>query len=259
MEQFKKDTIETEIDIRELFLAIKAKILVIILVTLISGVGGFLFFKMFVTPMYQSSSRVMVMNKQQDGSTTISDVSISTQLTQDYMYLITGRAVLDQVIAELELDMSADQLKNSISVTTLTGTRILQISVTNQEAILARDIANAVAEASVSNIKDVMEMDIVNFYEKAIVQNSPVSPNTTRNAVIAAILGFIISCGIVVVLDILDDTIKNNDDIENYLGISVLGMIPIIESETTKEVATKKRLKAKNDSKKPLKVGGQNA
>ena len=133
-----------------------------------------------------------------------------------------------------------------ISVNIQNDTRIISITVTDTSPTRAQDIANAVRVAASSHIYDVMDIEAVNVVDYANLPEKPSSPKTKRNIIIGALLGFILAIGIITVVYILDDTIKTPDDIEKYLGLSVLGSIPYDENEDT----SKKKRKNKKSRKK---------
>jgi capsular polysaccharide biosynthesis protein len=228
---------EVEIDLREIFGLLLNKAGVIILTAILGAVIAFAFTKLLITPMYQSSTQIYVMNNKSDTSQiTVTDLQSSSYLTKDYMILVTSRPVLEQVIADMQLDMTTGELAGKISVTTPTDTRILTITVTDSDPILAKNIADSVREASKTQIQSVLDVETVNTVEEANLSETPVSPNLKKNIFIGFLLGFILAVAVVIIRFVLDDTIKTQDDIEKYLGMSVLGIIPAIETgEQTKK------------------------
>lgn len=223
-----KETREIEIDVKELFLVLINKLWVIILVGIIFTLGTFCISKFVIHPMYESSTGIYILNKQDaNSSITYSDLQTGSQLTQDYMTLVTSRPVMEQVISQLDLKMKYEELVNLITVDNPTNTRILNITVNYEDPYKAKEIADAVREASAAHITEVMDIDKVNIVEEANVPDAPSSPNIVRNCIIGAILGIIIACFIILLVYFLDDTIKTPDDVEKYLGLSVLSSIPM--------------------------------
>jgi len=134
------------------------------------------------------------------------------------------------------LSMNTDELTGMLTVSAITDTRILKITVTNQDPYLARSIAIAVREAASVHIRDVMNIESLNVVEDANLPESPSSPNVTRNALLGGILGIVSSVLILFVVFMLDDTIKTAEDVERYLEVSVLASIPV-----SKAVSKRKR------------------
>ena len=116
---------EVEIDLRQIFSVILSKIVVIILVGVIFGLVALIGSKMLIKPTYESTTSLYVLNRQSQGTTTYSDLQSSTQLTQDYVVLVTSRSVTEKVISELKLDMTNEEIVKMINVNTPTNTRVL--------------------------------------------------------------------------------------------------------------------------------------
>lgn len=215
-----------EIDLKEIFIVILKKIEIITLVGILSGVGGYLYSNYVVEKQYQSSTKIYVNSRQDNSTLTYTDVETGRQLTKDYVELIKSRPVLEEVINKLKLNIDANTLKNMISVEVPIDTRILNITVTSRDPNESKKIADAIRKASSSHITNVMDIQTVSVVEEANLPEYPSSPNTKEYTIIAAGLGLFISMFIIILLYVLDDTIKNTDDVEKYLGVSVLGIIP---------------------------------
>lgn len=232
---------ELTIDLGELFGVLWNKAYIIILAGIVLAFAAFAWTQLFITPKYTATTSMYMLTKT-DGSSgvTSTDLQTGTQLTQDYMELAKSRSVLEKVIATLNLDMTAEELGSSITTENTENTRILTIKVENEDPELARDIANALREAASNKIKDIMDIDAVNTIEEANLPTSPSSPSVMKNTAIGAFLGILLSAGIIILIFILDDTVKTPDDVENYLGLNVLTSIPIQEGEE-KVKRTKRR------------------
>lgn len=237
---------ELTIDLGELFSALWGRIYIIILAGIVAAFAAFAYTQLFITPKYTSTTSMYMLTKSDSGTgLTTSDLQTGTQLTQDYMELAKSRSVLEKVIATLNLDMTVDELSNSITTANTENTRIMTIEVENEDPELARDIADTLRETASSTIKDIMDIDAVNTIEEANLPTSPSSPSVMRNTAIGALLGILISAGIIILIFILDDTVKTPDDVENYLGLNVLTSIPIQEGEE-KAKRTRKRTTRRN-------------
>ena len=228
MEQKTQQHDEIVIDLGELFALVLRKIWLIIAVGLVVALGAYLLSKYAITPKYQSTTKVYVMNKQNEGAgITYSDLQSSTQLTKDYMTLVTSRPVIEQVNAELGLDMKYKQMVDMISVKNPDNTRILSITVEYTDPFMAKKIADAIHIASADHIKSVMDIDQVNVVEEANIPEEQSSPNTLKNTILGGFIGVVITTIIICLIFILDDTIKTPDDVEKHLGLSVLSTIPV--------------------------------
>ena len=216
---------EVEIDLREILQALKRKILLILMVALIGGCGAGAYTQFMMTPIYSSTSSMLVLSKETT-LTSLADLQLGASLTSDYTVLITSTPVLEQVIENLKLDMTAEDLRKTISINNPTDTRILEITVNNADSALAKEIVDEVANVSSSFIGDKMEVVPPKIIEVGKIATIRTSPSVKKNAEIGFLLGFVACAAIVVVLTIMDDTIKTEEDIEKYLGISVLAKVP---------------------------------
>ncbi len=174
----------------------------------------------------------MVLNKQDNNTLTSADMQTSTQLTKDYAELIQSRTVLEGVIAQLNLDMTYKEMLNKVSVETSSDSRIVSISVTDEDPYTASEIANAVRDMAAEHIQSVMDIEAVNVVDTANIPNEKASPSLAKNGVIGGLLGVIIAMAAVIIIYLTNDTIKVEEDVERYLGLSVLGSIPFSEKES---------------------------
>lgn len=234
---------EIEIDLKQLFFAWWDKKWIILLTGIVLALAAFVVTKLFITPTYTSESSIYVMNTTNDQLTS-SDVSVSTSLTADYEVMVKSRGIMEQVIENLNLSISANDLSEKISITNKTNTRVLNISVTDSDPYLAKQIVDEVAKTSREQLMEWMGVDITIFATGNVAQY-PSAPSVKMNTVLAGLIGVFLSSLIVIIFYFLDDTIKTPEDVEKYLGVSVLGSIPISEDEKQKNKKSKKRVSAK--------------
>lgn len=219
---------EIEIDLRELFYVLLGKIWIIILVTAL-GLGisaGYT--TAFVKPVYSSTSWMYVLSKS-TSITSLTDLQMGTSLTQDYQVFITSRPVVDQVIQELELNMTCGQLVNTISVENPTNSRFLKITVQHNDPYMAKTIVDKLSDISSECMGDIMETQGPNVLDYGHVAETPTSPSLMKNAAIGAVLGFVLSVACIIVIYLMNDAIQTTEDVEKYLGINTLGLIPLEE------------------------------
>ena len=234
----------TEIDLLELFFVLWSRAVIIILVVLFTAILGFMYSYFLVTPQYESTTKIYILNKNESSTVTYSDVQLGTQLTKDYKELINSRYVLEEVINSLGLDTTYDSLKNKINVTTPSDTRIVSITVTDPDAVLAMNIANAVRETASAHIENVMDIDAVNVVETANMPTEKASPSYSKFTLIGGVAGAFLVCVVVIIGHLMDDTIKTSEDVERYLGLSTLGTIPIMEDADGSSSRKKKKKNA---------------
>ena len=221
----KKEIRKDQIDLLELFYALKKRILVIIVAALAGALIALAYTKLLVTPLYSATATMLVLSNETT-STSLSDLQLGSQLTTDYSRLITSHSVLQQVIENLGLDMSPNSLESSISTNNPSGTRIMEITVTNPDAKLAQELATEVGKISAEFIGEQMEISPPKIIEEAELPTAPVSPNVNRNVMVGAMAGIVIVAGVICLMVIMDDTIKSEDDIVQYLGVPALASIP---------------------------------
>lgn len=217
---------EMEIDLRDLLYLIKSKIWIILLSGIIIASAAGLFSSFMITPIYTSTTKLYILSK----TTTLSslaDLQIGTQLTQDYMVLVKSRPVVTQVIKNLGLNMSYEEMAGIITTSNPSNTRILSITANYPDPYLAKKIVDEFATVSATQIAEIMDADKPTIVEEGYMQSYPSSPNTKMNIVIGGVLGVFIASGIIIFLYILDDTIKDSEDVEKYLGMTTLALIPI--------------------------------
>lgn len=260
---------EIEIDVRSLFATILNRLFVIILIGILVGGVAFVYTKFFISPQYVATTKVYILSKQDPDQKTLttSDIAFASYLAKDYETLLTTRPVLQEVKKELNLDMSTDALEKMITVNVETDTRIMEISVTNTDPKLAKKIADKVREVANERLKVIMDdLEPVRSVDEAELPTTPASPNVKRNTMMGFIAGFGISLLVVIILFILDDTIKTPDDIEKRLGVSVLAAIPLKSEESSRRSSygygygssAPKDKKKKKKEKKSDKVAAKN-
>ncbi len=219
---------EIEIDLRELFYVLLSKIWIIILATAL-GLGiAAVYTTAFVKPVYSSTSWMYVLSKS-TSITSLTDLQMGTSLTQDYQVFITSRPVIDQVIDELELDMSTNELISNITVENPTNSRFLKITVQNHDARMAKTIVDRISDVSKDQMGEIMETQGPNILDYGHIPETPTSPSLTKNAMIGAVLGFVLAAAIIIVIYLMNDAIQTTEDVEKYLGMNTLGLIPLEE------------------------------
>lgn len=221
-----------EIDLLELFFELLAHWKMIAASTILTGVIAALVSLFLMTPLYQSTSALYVLSKS-TSITSLADVQLGTNLTNDYVVVSTGRPVLEQVIKNLDLDMTYAQLKSTIQIDNPSNSRILEITVTNSDPKKAKLIADETAEVISAFIAEKMDQDPPTIIQRGYSDGNPVSPNKSKNTILGALLGMIVACGIVTLSFLLNDTVMTEEDITKKLGLNVLGVIPYEEEEKT--------------------------
>ncbi len=200
------------------------------------GMGALIFTKLTTTPTYTSSTKMYVLSRGQSASdVTSSDLQLSAVLASDYAQLIKDRTVTESVIAELGLSMNSAALASKISVDMPGQGRIITISVTDTDPYMAAKLATTVRDTAATHIKEVMDSEAVNVVEEANIPEGQTMFNYKKNGLAGIVLGMAVAIGIIMLQYMMNDTIKNAEDVERYLGLSLLGSIPIMENERRKK------------------------
>lgn len=225
-----RDNDEMEIDLLQLFYALKKKIWFILAAMIIGGGLAGAYSKFLITPQYSSTSMMYILSKETT-LTSLADLQIGSQLTEDYKVIVNSRPVLGEVIDSLALDMSYEQLLAKVSIGNPTDTRILTVTVTDPDPYRAKAIVDCVAETASDYIGEIMEMIPPKIIENGTVATRKTSPSNGKNAVLGALVGMVLVCGVIVIQVIMNDTVRTEEDVERYLGLTVLASVPLREGE----------------------------
>lgn len=223
---------ELEINLGEIVALIFSRLWIVLFIGILGALSMMIVSKFLLAPVYSTTTQVYVLNRQDQNSNslTAADLQSGSQLSKDYMEIITSRTVLEQVIEQLDLeDMEVGGLKGMISVSAPQDTRSIYITVNDTDAYRAQQIANKVREVAAIRICDIMKVEAVNVVDEAYIPTAPSSPNVLKNTLFGGIAGVAVAIAIIVIGFLMDDTIKTSDDVEKYLGLSVLGSIPVLE------------------------------
>ena len=223
-----KDQNTLEIDVFQLFRTLWKRKLVILLVAIITSSVAFAYSTFVIKPEFTSTTRIYVVNRNQGEKSglTNQDLQAGSYLVKDYKEIILSQDVLSTVISELKLPGTTAELSKSVSVSVPTDTRIVSITVKNSDPNQASRIANTLREVAAEKIIAVTKVSDVTTLEEAEVPKSPSSPNIRRNVMLSFFAGVIVMVIIVVFVEVLDDRVKKPEDIEEVMGLSLLGVVP---------------------------------
>ena len=217
-----------EIDVLSLLKTIWKRKFLIILTALLTGILALGYSVFIAKPTYKSTTRIYVVNRQQGENPTLTnqDLQAGSYLVKDYKEIILSQDVLASVISELKLSGSPSDLASKVTVTVPTDTRIVSITVTHADPAETSRIANTLREVAAEKIIAVTKVSDVTTLEEAETPKTPSSPNIRRNTIIGVLAGGILMVFVVVIVEILDDRVKKPEDIEETLGMTLLGVIP---------------------------------
>ena len=242
-----------EIDLVELLGVILHNLWIIIVSGVIVAAAALLVSYFIITPKYESVTKIYVISKTNADTMTYSDLQAGSTLTKDYKELVKSRPVLEEVLAETGIDVELKDLEEQITVEVPTDTRIVSITVEDKDPYEARIIADSVRIAASKHIREVMDTEAVNVVEEASLPIEKSSPSILMNTAIGYAVGLFLAIAIVIINYIMDDTIKTPDDVEKFLGVSVLGSIPYSENDLSDKAEMERYEKKKKQRKKKQK------
>ncbi len=242
-----------EIDLVELLGVILHNLWIIIVSGVIVAAVALLVSYFIITPKYESVTKIYVISKTNADTMTYSDLQAGSTLTKDYKELVKSRPVLEEVLAETGIDVELKDLEEQITVEVPTDTRIVSITVEDKDPYEARIIADSVRIAASKHIQEVMDTEAVNVVEEASLPIEKSSPSILKNTAIGYAVGLFLAIAIVIINYIMDDTIKTPDDVEKFLGVSVLGSIPYSENDLSDKAEMERYEKKKKQRKKKQK------
>lgn len=229
---------EETIDLREYFDIIRKRMWIIAVITvgciLVSAVVSFFILK----PVYEASTTLMVNKAKNQENSVINyeDVMLNQKLAITYGEIVKSRAVLERVIFDLNLDVNYEALKKQIIVLPVKDTEIMNITVQDKNPKLAKKIANKIPQVFTQEVFRITKADSVQVIDMARIPKDPIKPKKLLNIVIAAFLGMMLSVFVIFLMEYLDNTIKTPDDVEKYLGLPVIGVIPHFPNEKIRGV-----------------------
>ncbi|MFJ7856149.1 YveK family protein [Peribacillus frigoritolerans] len=218
---------EETISIKDIFKTLKKRWKLIMLLTLIAALISGTISYFLLTPVYQSSTQILVNQKQSENQLDSNQIKSNIDMINTYSVIIKSPAILEKVIDELKLEQSVEQLSQKIMINSQENSQVFSLTVQDSNPAKAVEIANTVSSIFQKEIKDIMKVDNVSILAKAEIKENPtpVKPNPLLNIAIAVVVGLMAGIGLAFLLEYLDNTIKDEDDIERLLDLPLLGSI----------------------------------
>lgn len=240
--QYQDDDDEIEIDIKELFYELKKKLWMIIAALIIGAGSAGAYSALVMVPQFRSEAKLYVLSKETT-LTSLADLQIGSQLTQDYKVLVTSRPVLQGVVDHLGLNLTYKELAGKLTINNPSGTRILSLSVEDADPYMAKAIVDDIAFTASDYIGEIMEMIPPKLIEDGEVATVKVSPSTKKNAAIGGLVAMLFVCGLIILRFVMNDSIRTEEDIHKYLDLPVLSVIPKKKDkkEDSKKVQSKRK------------------
>lgn len=219
-----------EIDLLEILYLLGRRIFSILAVGLAVGLIAGLVTHYGIEEKYSSTSKLYILSTS-TSITSLADIQVGTSLTKDYIELVQSRPVVEEVIRNLNLNRTYEEVLKQMTFSNPNDTRILVMTAEDPDPVLAKDIVDEFAKVARTNISTIMKTEEPSVVELGYITNKPVSPNLLKNTIIGVLLGIFVMSAIVVVVYMVDDSVKTSDDIEKYLGLNTLTSIPLLEDE----------------------------
>ena len=231
-----------ELDLKELFSMFWNKKAEIVLITLVLMVVGIVYSYFFITPVYTASTTLVLVQSSStasqtgDSAITSTDITMNSKLVSTYSQLIKTNTVFGQVASNLNIsDAEAKMIKKNISVSAVQNTEIIQITVKDEDPNKAATIANEIAKVFSEKIVEIYNISNLYLLDRAEAPTQPSNINHAKDIIIFAFIGLVIAAAYVLVANMLDNTIKTEEDIEKMCGLVVLTLIPDYEAEVKNE------------------------
>ena len=224
-----------ELDLKELFNIFWHKKVQIILIILIFMVIGVIYTEGFTTPLYSSSTTIVLASANQSSTSidtmTATDITVNSKLVSTYSELIKSKNVLRQVITNLNININEDELRNNIKVSSVKNTELIEIIVTTKTPLYSEKIANEIAKVFTDKVKDIYHIENVQVVDEAEVNNTPSNINHKKDIVIFTVIGAIIAACYTLICNMLDTTVKTAEEIEEQFKLPVLASIPMCDDQ----------------------------
>lgn len=241
---------EDTINLKELLGTIKKRISLILSVTLITIILSAFITFFILTPKYEASTQILV-NQSQNNNEELSstDLQSSRELISTYNVIMTSPAILEPVIERSNFNGSIGDLRSKINVEAEEESQVATVTIEDESPQVAVNLVNTLAQTFEEEISNIMDVDNVSILAEAQIEdsNSPVSPQPILNLFVGFIIGALLGLGLAFLLEYLDKSIKNENDIEKELEIPILGVVPEInEKEFSKNENINSNIRAKS-------------
>lgn len=222
-----------EIDISELLSYIRSKIPFLILIIFLVCIGGCLYSIFLKTPLYQSSSTIVLASGDGSNNVTVAgaEVALNQKLVGTYQEIVKSRSVVESVIQSLDLNQNYEELLEKISVSSVDNTEIIKITVTEEKASDAKKITSSLASTFSKEIAKIYNMKNVNILDEASTPKTAYNMNLTKEFILYFAFGFILGMGIICIMFYFDKTIRSVEQVENKLGLPILGTVPVLSGK----------------------------
>lgn len=215
-----------EIDLKEMFDYFRGKVIWILVACIFAVIIGNTYTLLRRVPMYKSNTTIVLVSEHQNEGYNTSELQLNKNLVSTYSEIIKSRKVLEPVLNNLNLDYSYGALKSNVSVSSVTNTEIIKIVVADKDPEVATKIADEIAKVFTEEIQKIYKINNVSIVDTAVADTKPYNVSFIKDNAIYIAIALVLSCGIIFICFYFDTTIKTSEDIENKLGLTVVGIVP---------------------------------
>jgi len=246
----KKD--EIEIDIIHLLRVLWSKAWIIIISMIIGGVGAFAYSSFMITPLYQSRAMMYVNNSSVSfGGTSLAissgELTTARNLLDTYLVILKSRSTLEMVIDQADLDYKYNELSDMISASAVNETEVFEIIATSSDPAEAELIVDTITDILPGRISEIVDGSSVRIVDTAVMPTGKSSPNNVRNGLLGVIIGAVLSCGVIVVIDLFDTSVRDEEYLKEKYDLPILAVIPDMYSNSSKSYSYYKDYYRKNE------------
>ena len=223
------------IDLVDLIKKVFKHLFLIIILTILFGLGSFAYSNFIVTPSYNANATMIISSSSKnDDQQDLADIDFyqiqaNKALISTYSEIVKSKGIADQVIKNLSLNMGYEEFSKKVSIEPVKDTQIISVNVVDSVPARAMDIANETANIFKSSVGDIMKVDNVQILDGATIPVEPVSPNVSKNTILGAIIGLVLGIIISMFKELYDISIKSVEEVEEYLNLPVIGVLPDIK------------------------------
>ncbi|MFD4703677.1 YveK family protein [Gottfriedia sp. NPDC058432] len=222
---------ENEFNIKKLYAIIKKRIWILIVsISLFFALGG-IYTVYLTTPLYSTSSKLIVNAKTPD-------------LMNTLLVMVKEPSLLEYVIEQMNLNITSDDLSKEITVESVNGSSVVKITVVDSNPDLAAEIANTTADVFMNQMPNILGFKDIKLLSRAEVNNIPINENYSKYSIYGLLVGLAVGIGLVFLLDSLDDTVRSEQNVEELLGIPVLGTVSKMRKKNTSLSKSERKLNA---------------
>lgn len=222
---------QSEFSLRDVLAELLHRAVWIVLVTAVAAAAVFVTCKLTTVPTYSASVSLFVASRDRtdaDG-VTYNELSAASRLVDTYVVILRSDTVLDKVAENLNVDLSASQLRNMITASDIDGTEAFRVVVSSPDPTLSVNVANEIASIAPEEIRRVVKAGETVCIDTA-KSASRDADNIAANTAIGALVGLLLACAAVIIHFIFDTKIWDETDLERHFDIPVLGVIPTIQT-----------------------------